>query len=73
MNRVTFSKLSIMLASLCALTAAAAQDKKPATAQPQSAETRDWSAIDTNKDHHISPEEMEKYLKEVWARQSKKS
>lgn len=25
---------------------------------------RDWSRIDTNRDHAISPEEMEKYLAE---------
>ena len=27
---------------------------------------RDWAAIDTDKDHSISPEEMEKFLNEVW-------
>lgn len=25
--------------------------------------TRDWAQVDTNKDHSISPEEMEAYLK----------
>ncbi len=25
--------------------------------------TRDWAQVDTNKDHHVSPEEMEAYLK----------
>jgi hypothetical protein len=27
---------------------------------------RNWNAIDTNKDHSISPEEMEKFLTGVW-------
>ena len=50
--------------------------KKPAQAPQQAATTkqtaaapaatagRDWSRIDTNKDGHVSPEEMEKYLAE---------
>lgn len=25
--------------------------------------TRDWSQVDTNRDGHVSPEEMERYLK----------
>jgi hypothetical protein len=37
----------------------------------QSTELRDWAAIDTNKDHYIQPEEMEKYLNESWAAQKK--
>jgi hypothetical protein len=32
---------------------------------------RDWSAIDTNKDHSVSPEEMQKFLTEVWASKGK--
>lgn len=35
-------------------------------------EVRDWSAIDLNKDHSISPEEMEKFLKEQWAKKNNK-
>lgn len=35
--------------------------------QLKAADVRDWSAIDTNKDHSISPEEMQKYLNGVWA------
>lgn len=35
-------------------------------------ETRDWAAIDTNKDNLISPDEMEKYLEASWAAQKKK-
>lgn len=32
---------------------------------------RDWSAIDTDKDHSISPEEMQKYLDGVWSSKGK--
>ena len=39
--------------------------------QLRAADVRDWSAIDTNKDHLISPEEMEKYLSGVWAAKPK--
>lgn len=35
-------------------------------------ETRDWAAIDTNRDNLISPDEMEKYLEASWAAQKKK-
>ncbi len=48
--------------------------KKPPQAPLQAAATkatasapiggRDWSRIDTNKDGHVSPEEMEKFLAE---------
>lgn len=34
-------------------------------------ETRDWAKIDTNRDHLISPDEMQKYLDESWAAQKK--
>ncbi len=39
---------------------------KPTAASPATnpGATRDWSRIDTNKDGHVSPEEMEKYLAE---------
>ena len=33
-------------------------------ARPQ---TRDWAAIDTDKDNLISPDEMQKYLDGSWA------
>jgi len=36
--------------------------KKKDVKSPSSVEVRDWKAIDTNGDHLISPEEMEKYL-----------
>ncbi len=29
-------------------------------------EVRDWAAIDKDRDHLISPQEMEKHLKEQW-------
>ena len=29
-------------------------------------EVRDWAAIDTDRDHLISPQEMEKHLKDQW-------
>lgn len=38
-----------------------AQTPKPADAKA-SEKGRDWSQIDTNKDGHVSPEEMEKWL-----------
>lgn len=31
-------------------------------------EVRDWAAVDTNNDGSISPEEMEKFLKDTWAK-----
>ncbi len=36
-----------------------------------SGSVRDWSAIDTDKDHLISPEEMQKYLHGVWSSKGK--
>lgn len=41
-----------------------AASTKQAAASPAAGATRDWSRIDTNKDGHVSPEEMEKYLAE---------
>lgn len=35
-------------------------------------EVRDWEAIDTNKDGVISPEEMEKFLKDIRAKKTAK-
>lgn len=34
-------------------------------------ETRNWAAIDSNGDHLISPEEMQKHLEASWAAQKK--
>jgi hypothetical protein len=37
-------------------------------------EVRDWSAVDLNKDHYISPEEMRQFLQAQWEkRQGKQS
>lgn len=41
----------------------AAATKQTASA-PAATAGRDWSRIDTDKDGHVSPEEMEKYLAE---------
>lgn len=40
-------------------------------AQRPAPETRDWAAIDTNRDHLISPDEMQKYLEDSWASRKK--
>lgn len=40
-------------------------------AQRPDPETRDWAAIDTNRDHLISPDEMQKYLEASWASRKK--
>ena len=41
------------------------------TASANSTEVRNWAAIDTNKDHSIQAEEMERYLADSWAAQKK--
>lgn len=48
--------------SMLAGVALAADDKKSGAKSPDGP-GRDWSAIDTNKDGLISPEEMEAWLK----------
>lgn len=35
-------------------------------------ETRDWAAIDSNRDNLVSPDEMQTYLEASWAAQKKK-
>jgi hypothetical protein len=55
--------LSVLAAALASPVFAAQSNTKP--------ETRNWSAIDTNHDHYISPEEMEAYLQHVWAKSKK--
>ncbi len=35
-------------------------------------EVRDWQAIDVNKDRAISPEEMDKFLRDTWEKNSSK-
>jgi len=34
-------------------------------------EVRDWQSVDSNGDGSISPEEMEKFLQETWAKTKK--
>lgn len=34
---------------------------------------RNWTAIDTNRDHSISPDEMQKFLEQGWADTKKSS
>jgi hypothetical protein len=51
-----------MLAGLCL--AATAGSVSAQTTNPPPTGGRDWTKIDTNKDGHISPEEMEKWLKD---------
>ena len=62
MLRVTLV-LSILAAALASPVFAAQSNTK--------SQTRDWSAIDTNHDHYVSPEEMEAYLQHVWAQNKK--
>jgi hypothetical protein len=45
--------------------------KEQMAARAAAGEVRDWNAIDVNKDNSISPEEMETYLKKVWAAKKK--
>ncbi len=54
--RTTLAPLALVLAA----TVAHAETKKPTPSQPEKG--RDWSQIDTNKDGHVSPDEMEKWL-----------
>jgi len=61
-------RLTMPLALMVAVLSAPAIAAQHSSAQ----QTRDWSAIDTNHDHYISPTEMEAYLQHVWAQQSKK-
>ncbi len=58
MKTFTAAALSLLLAAGVTLPAVAADASETAT--------RDWAAIDTNKDGSISPEEMEVFLKSVW-------
>ncbi|HKX94421.1 MAG TPA: EF-hand domain-containing protein [Methylibium sp.] len=43
-----------------------------AVAAPGKPETRDWSAVDTNRDGLVSPEEMEAFLAADKAKATKK-
>lgn len=65
--------LVLLLAAGLASTGALANEPKPAAAKPAAKaekkasagaeKGRDWSAIDTNKDGLVSPDEMETWLK----------
>jgi hypothetical protein len=44
-----------------------------AAATTPNAQVRDWSAIDTDKDNLISPDEMRKYLESSWAEKGNKT
>jgi hypothetical protein len=50
---------------------AARGDTASGAADPQATTggggVRDWAAIDTNRDSAVSPEEMQKFLDDVWA------
>lgn len=55
-------KFLMPLAVLSLVSASAVAGTKTA----DGTEVRDWSAIDKNRDHLISPQEMESHLKEQW-------
>lgn len=58
------------VASLCAI--ATAPLALAGTKTVNGVDVRDWQAIDSNKDHSISPEEIEKFLQEEWSKKGKK-
>jgi len=54
--------LTLSVPLWAATSTAPAKKKDVKSPDHGSVEVRDWKAIDTNGDHLISPEEMEKYL-----------
>ncbi len=58
--------------ALCVLSIPAGADQPNGSRSNTEQQTRDWSAIDTNHDNYVSPEEMEAYLQRVWAKRSNK-
>lgn len=62
----SFAALALVSAAGLAVAAEAKKEgsvKPVATQQTAPAEQgRDWTKIDTNRDNHVSPEEMEKWL-----------
>ena len=46
-----------------AIAAAPKAETPKAEASKSAPTTRDWSQVDTDRDGHVSPEEMERYLK----------
>jgi len=66
MKRATTLLAATLLAAVFAGSAFAANQAATGAATTGAAKTRDWQAIDTNKDHYISPSEMQAYLNKVW-------
>lgn len=59
-------------ALLAAVSGLALASLPAGAAQGESATgTRDWSAIDTDRDNYISPAEMQSYLEQVWQQKGK--
>ena len=67
------SKVNTITATAMAALVFVATPVVAGTAIVSGAEVRNWQAIDVNKDNSISPEEMETFLKEIWARNTNKS
>ncbi len=42
------------------------------TKSVEGSEVRDWQAVDLNSDDAISPEEMDKFLRDTWAKNASK-
>jgi hypothetical protein len=66
MKRATTLLAATLLTAAFTGSALAANQAAAAAATTGAAKTRDWQAIDTNKDHYISPSEMQAYLNKVW-------
>ena len=71
MMRATAVVSTILFVAVSA-TALAANKATGTAASNNATQTRDWSAIDTNKDNYIEPSEMHAYLEKVWKQQGKK-
>ena len=67
------SKVNSITATAMAALVFVATSVVAGTAIVSGKEVRNWQAIDVNKDNSISPEEMETFLKEIWARNTNKS
>jgi hypothetical protein len=72
MIRATALVFAILIAGMSSLALAATTTAGAAAASTSAKQTRDWSAIDTNKDNYISPSEMQTYLDKVWQQEGKK-
>jgi hypothetical protein len=67
----TFKKAPLMQQQAEGAKGAAGVKGEIGAAGSEASEIRNWAAIDTNKDHYIQPEEMEKFLTDAWAAQKK--